>query len=269
MSHHSSTVSARVAPRRALRLALAALVPLVLFAACLPSVAPATGIPVVAGNRRVLFVGNSLTYYNDLPAMVQSLARSAGDTALRTAVIAEPDFALEDHYYVGTVQKTLERSDWEFVVLQQGTSALPASQAHLRSWTTQFAPLIRAAGAEPVLYQVWPMTSRRFDAEAAVTSYFNAAVAVQGIFAPAGDAFTDALALDPDVDVYAGDGLHPSQRGTYVAAVVILSRLNGTAPESLPPRIPGASTDTATVRLLQRAAAMALARHPATPTIYR
>lgn len=239
---------------------------LLLVAACLPAVGPSTRTPEVAGDRRVLFVGNSLTYSNDLPEMVQALARAAGDTALRTESIAEPNFALEDHYYVGTVQRTLERSDWEFVVLQQGTSALPASQVHLRSWTVQFAPFIREAGAEPVLYQVWPMTARRFDADAAVTSYFNAAVAVRGIFAPAGDAFTDALTLDPSIGVYSSDGFHPSRRGTYVAALVLLSRLIDVHPESLPPRIPGESTDTTIVRRLQRAAAMALARHPARPT---
>lgn len=250
-------------PRTALAIAAAA----VLLAGCLPMAGPSRHVPVVAGNRRVLFVGNSLTYANGLPAMVQTLARAAGDTALRTASIAEPDFALEDHYYVGTVQRTLERSDWEYVVLQQGTSALPASQQHLRAWTLQFAPLIRAAGAAPVLYQVWPMLSRRFDADAAVTSYLNAAIAVEGIFAPAGDAFTDALALDPDIGVYSSDGLHPSRRGTYVAALVILSRLTGVDPLSLPPTIPGGSTDSATVRLLQRAAVSALERHPARPVV--
>lgn len=248
---------------------LVAPIVLVLLAACLPALGPSQEVPSLRGNRRVLFVGNSLTYSNDLPGMVQTLARTAGDTALRTASIAEPDFALEDHYYVGVVQKTLERSRWEWVVMQQGTSALPESQINLRSFTEQFAPLIRAAGAEPVLYQVWPMTSRRFDAEAAVTSYHNAAVAVSGVFAPAGDAFTDALGIDPGIGVYAGDGLHPSRRGTYVAALVILARLIDVNPESLPPTIPGAPTDTVVVRQLQRAAAMALARHPARPTVYR
>lgn len=242
---------------------------LVLLAACLPALGPSQSIPRVAGNRRVLFVGNSLTYYNDLPGMVQTLARAAGDTALRTASIAEPDFALEDHYNVGVVQKALERSGWEWVVMQQGTSALPESQQYLRSFAQQFAPLIRAAGAEPMLYQVWPMTSRRFDAEAAVTSYYNAAVAVSGVFAPAGDAFTDALGLDTGIGVYSDDGLHPTRRGTYVAALVILARLIDVNPESLPPVIPGASTDSTVVRQLQRAAAMALARHPARPTVYR
>ncbi len=252
---------------RSPRLASAAL--LLLVAACLPTLGPSQAVPRLVGDRRVLFVGNSLTYTNDLPGMVQTLARAAGDTALRTASIAEPDFSLEDHYVVGVVQKALDRSDWEWVVLQQGTSALPASQQYLRSFTEQFAPLIRAAGAEPVLYQVWPTTARRFDADAAVTSYFNAAVAVGGVFAPAGDAFTDALGLDAGIGVYSADGLHPSRRGTYVAALVILGRLIGVAPESLPPTIPGAPTDPEVVRQLQRAAAMALARHPARPTVYR
>lgn len=242
---------------------------LLLLAACLPALGPSGTIPRVSGDRRVLFVGNSLTYSNDLPGMVQTLARAAGDTALRTASIAEPDFALEDHYNVGVVQQSLDRSDWEWVVMQQGTSALPESQRNLRSFAQQFAPLIRAAGAEPVLYQVWPVTSRRFDADAAITSYHNAAVAVSGVFAPAGDAFTDALGLDPGIGVYSADGLHPSRRGTYVAALVILARLTDVNPESLPPTIPGTSTDTAVVRRLQRAAAMALARHAARPTVSR
>lgn len=238
-------------------------------AACLPAIGPSQHIPSVRGTRRVLFVGNSLTYSNDLPSMVQSLARLAGDSELRTGAIAEPDFALEDHWNVGVVQRALERQDWEFVVMQQGTSAQPLSQVNLRSFTEAFAPLIRAAGAEPVLYQVWPTWDRRIDADAAVTSYHNAAVAVGGIFAPAGDAWTDALTADGAIGVYSDDGLHPTRRGSYLAALVILSRLIDVHPESLPPRIPGASTDSTTVRALQRAAAAALARHPARPTVLR
>lgn len=83
---------------------------LVLLGASLPAVGPSTKILQLTGGRRVLFVGNSLTYHNDLPATVRSLARTAGDTALRTASIAEPDFSLEDHYLTGTVQEALECS---------------------------------------------------------------------------------------------------------------------------------------------------------------
>ena len=173
------------------------------------------GIPHLVGNRRVLCVGNSHTYVNDLPGMVQ---------------------------------------------------ALPESQVNLKFFTEQFDPLVRAAGATPVLYQIWPMWSRRFDADAALTSYCNAAAAVNGILAPASDGFTAALAEDPRIAVYSGDGLHASRRGTYVAALTIIARLLEIEPESLPPRIPGGSEDSLTVRILQRAARTALARSPARPT---
>lgn len=44
---------------------------------------------------RVLFIGNSLTDANDLPAMVCALARSAGRQAICESV-AKPDYALEE-----------------------------------------------------------------------------------------------------------------------------------------------------------------------------
>ncbi len=223
-------------------------------------------VPRLVGDRRVLFIGNSHTYTNDLPGMVQALARAAGDTALRTTSITAGGVSLEDHMAMGDAPRALQQSQWEWVVLQQGTTAANESQLHLAAWAGQFDPLIRGAGAEPVLYQIWPHVTRRFDADAAVRSYYNAAVEVEGIFAPAGDAFTDALTLDAGIGVYSPDGLHASRRGTYLAAIVILARLTGVDPETLPATIPGASEDAAVVRQLQRAAAMALARHPARPT---
>ena len=237
--------------------------------ACEGIFSPNPGVPRAAGNRRVLFIGNSHTYTNDLPGMVQALAREVGDTALRTAEVAEANFALEDHMFVGAARSALRESQWEWVVLQQGTSALPESQAHLEFWTREFHPLIAQAGAIPVLYQIWPMASRRFDADAALTSYWNAAAAVGGVLAPAGDGFTAALAADPTIGVYSSDGLHASRRGTYVAALTIVARILEIDPESLPPRIPGAGEDSLVVRALQRAANVALGRSPARPTAPR
>jgi len=234
--------------------------------ACINGLGPGNKIPSLVGNRRVLFVGNSHTYANDLPKMLQRLARLAGDTALRTASVAYPNYALEDHYYVQEAPLALEQSSWEFVVMQQGTSAADESQVHLAYWAKQFDPLVRAAGAEPVLYQIWPHASQRYLADAALKSYHNATVEVLGIFAPAGDAFTAALEESVFAGVYAADGLHASPRGTYLAALVLLSRLTDVAPLSLPPTIPGYSDDTAFVRVLQRAATTALDRNPARPT---
>jgi hypothetical protein len=242
----------------------------VLAAACLPPAGLGFGdIPRLVGSRRVLFIGNSHTYQNDLPGMLVALARASGDTALRAAAVAYPNFALQDHFLQEDATKALTRSNWEFVVLQQGTSALPESQVDLIFWAERFDPVIRAAGAEPVMYQIWPLASQRYNADASLTSYYNAAAAIGAIHAPAGDAFTAALDSAPGIGVYHFDGLHASHRGTYLAALVILTRLGGAEPLTLPPTIPGFAEDTAIVRLLQRAATEALSRTEARPTTPR
>jgi hypothetical protein len=197
--------------------------------------------------------------------MVQALARLAGNTELRTAKIAFPAFALEDHAYEGTALAALRGSDWEYVVMQQGTSAAPASQNHLRAWASWWYPHILQANAEPVMYQIWPDVTRRIDAAAALESYTGAAVAIEAILAPAGDGFTAALDSNATIGVYSSDGLHASRRGAYLAALTILGRLIEVNVESLPPVIPGSSEPETVVRELQRAAAIALARNPARP----
>lgn len=248
-----------------------AVIPLALcapfVAGCLELLEPDREPPRLPGTRNILFVGNSHTYTNDLPRMVRDLARSMGDTALRVASVAEANYALSDHYATGVVHAALAGSSWRWVVLQQGTSALPESQQHLQTWARAWAPHIRTAGAEPVLYQIWPSTSRRFDAAAALASYASAATVVEGILAPAGDAFTMAMAAEPPLNPYSGDGLHANREGTYLAALVLMERMLGIAPESLPPRIPGGAADSLRVRRLQAAARAALERTPARPTI--
>lgn len=240
-----------------------------LTAGCLGQSGPTTpNFP--DGKTRVLFIGNSLTYFNDLPGMVAAVARLAGDTSIATASVAFPDYALEDHWNEGTAGKILAQSRWEFVVMQQGPSSLPENQANLATWTGRFGPVIREAGAEPVLYMVWPSATRSGDFPGVLAAYRNAAAAVGGRFAPAGDAWLAAWAEDPATALYGGDGFHPSPLGTYLAALVIVGRITAIDPVALPPTIPNGiggplAVPASTVRLLQRAARTALDRNPARP----
>ena len=93
-----------------------------------------TNDPPVGPGRvgtRVLFIGNSLTYTNDLPAMVRVMGESAG-TPLVTGMVAEPGMSLEDHWSRGGARAAVASGRWDVVVLQQGPSALPSSRENLR-----------------------------------------------------------------------------------------------------------------------------------------
>ena len=88
---------------------------------------------------RVLFVGNSYLYHNDLPRQVQVLAAERG-MVVETVLLAEPDYSLSDHLRQRRLDPLLEQP-WDWVVLQ------PVSYTHLDVYKRQspgIAPLVIA-----------------------------------------------------------------------------------------------------------------------------
>jgi hypothetical protein len=121
--------------------------------------------------QRVLFIGNSLTYTNNLPRIVEAVFAGAGATA-STEMVAMPGISLFDHWYSPRreAEKAVARGGWSTVVMQQGPSAQPESRRDLRSSVKRFAKFIAAAGARPALFCVWPQQSRPEDFDAVIDS---------------------------------------------------------------------------------------------------
>ena len=221
---------------------------------------------------RVLFIGNSLTYVNDLPAMIEAVAAQAGLKGRITCrAVALPDFGLEEHWNDGRAIRALQQERWTEVVLQQGPSSLPESEAVLRTYTKKFAVEARARGAAVALYSVWPSLSRLASLEAVTLSYTRAAADVDGALVPVGAGWRAAWRRDPTLLLYGPDNFHPSPLGTYLAALMFFEHLTGRSPVGLPD--PSLSKDralrdvrvtAAQLRILQEAAAEANAAvtHP-------
>ena len=184
--------------------------------------------PVAPGGvgTRVLFIGNSLTYTNDLPAMVRVMGESAG-TPLVTGMVAEAGMSLEDHWSRGGARAAVASGRWDVVVLQQGPSALASSRENLREWAVRWAAAIREAGATPVVYMPWPESYRMSAFDSVSMSYRLAAEVTGSPLVPGGEAWQAAWRRDPTLALYGGDGFHPSRLGTYVVAVAAWSRLTG------------------------------------------
>jgi hypothetical protein len=239
----------RAAPSRVLLPALAAVVAALTGAASLPA-APAEPL-------RVLFVGNSLTATNDLPSEVASLAKSTG-RAIETGSVVADGFSLEDHWNSSDAPKEVLTGDWDVVVLQQGPSALPESQAHLKLWAQRFTALARRGGTRAGLLTVWPESYRRSALGAVIASYRNAAKASGAELYPAGDAWRRAWACDLSLALYGSDGFHPSRLGTYLAALVVYGRLFKSP--LLTPALQPEGVSARTARTLQASAALSLGR---------
>ena len=77
------------------------LLPMLLLGACILDPDPKEETePFGDADLSVLFVGNSLTYTNDMPVMLQAIAEAAGKSFEYRSLTA-PNFSLEDHWVRG------------------------------------------------------------------------------------------------------------------------------------------------------------------------
>jgi len=212
---------------------------------------------------RVLFIGNSLTATNDLPAVVATLAKALGPSEIEYRTIAPGGTSLEDHWNAGEVPQVLASGDWDAIVMQQGPSALAESQVNLREWAVRFADAARARGVRPALLTVWPEQDRSEAFPGVIQSYANAARAADAELYPAGVAWKAAWRRNYRLPLYGPDRFHPSTLGTYLTALVVLAGLTDEPPIDLPFRIdrPGFELEVSAARakVLAAAAAEALA----------
>jgi hypothetical protein len=227
-----------------------------------------TGAADDAPAGAILFIGNSLTYANDLPAMVRRVAEAAGGE-LRVGMAAGPDLALIDHTTGATDAVTrISSGRWDVVVLQQGPTPAGICRDTLVMAAMRLAPAIRRAGGRPALFLPWTRQAYTGPLDEIAESATLAARAVGGLVLPVGVAWRKALEADPSLPLYARDGYHPAPAGTLLTALTIYDRVVGgdasaIAPKALEP-LPAGLTP-ARLRVLLTAAHAASREWPADP----
>lgn len=186
------------------------------------------------GEFRVLFVGNSLTYYNDVPAMFASIHRKAHPRQnLQTALLAAPGGSLRERLNDGGLERVLQQGGFDIVVLQDGGGwPLCADQDHRcpdsESALQAAATLVRHQDARPIWYATWqrlPAAQKALSSRVeTVSRHLDIEVADSGATMFAVD--------DPTVHgrLLLPDG-HPTDLGSWLVA----SALYAAVEQALPP----------------------------------
>ena len=214
----------------------------------------AAAMPAAAEPLRILFVGNSLTAANSLPATVCRLAVVAGKEA-SCETLTRDGYSLADHLGAGEAAQRIRDGHFDIVVLQQGPSARPESRVELRQTARDFDDLIRASGARPAMYGVWPAKQHDFNFNDSVLSYQIAAEDIDAMLFAAGAAWQRAWKRDRHLKLYGPDDFHPSPAGSYLAALVIYRGIFGELPEKFAkPDVARAGITEKQLRVLMEAA---------------
>jgi hypothetical protein len=217
-----------------------------------------TGPRVSGSGRKLLFIGNSHTYVNDVPGMLQALAAAAGPEPLAVATDAPANFALIDHVNADA-PRDIARESWSIVIMQQGWTPAGACRDTLRLAATMLAAEAKKVNARVAMYQVWTPVDRPSHLPGTIRSYELTADDTEGLLFPAAMAFRKALQRDPSLSLYA-DGMHASREGSYLVALVMYATIFERTPVGLPRSFVTLSGDrteisASTAATLQEAAA--------------
>ena len=197
-----------------------------------------------AGGLRILFIGNSHTFTNDLPGTFAELAR-AGGHEISVDSSAKGGYTLEQHVADGDTQDKLNSGPWDFVILQESTVVFEQESernARMAPAVRTLAESIEKAGGQTVLVMMWA-TSRAINqdelerfAEAqtqAAASTLEIAEDVDGLIAPVGIAWENALRQRPELKLWRYDRVHATQEGTYLMACVLYATIYRQSPVGL------------------------------------
>jgi len=226
------------------------------------SVAAAPASPL-----NVLFVGNSYTSVNDLPAVFAKVAEGAGFAAPRVTVYAPGGQTLVGHCRDTALLRLLDQP-YDVIVLQEQSQipAMSANNAALRrssldacQWLNDYIQA-RHSGTKIVLYETWARHASAWKNPSDVAGlgrspeemqarlghwYAEAARRIGARVAPVGEAWALNYRGSQPALLHGPDFSHPSPAGTYLTALVLVGVIYDTAAET---RFPGPFTAAAPAR---------------------
>jgi hypothetical protein len=204
---------------------------------------PPEPTPSAEPPKKILFIGNSVLYYND--GVEHHLAQLAGSADPPIAIKAESSTrggsSLEGLWKFTKSAERIQNGAHDIVVLQgdiQLSTAWKESESvdSFFEYARLFDAEIKESGAETVLYMAWPFEDRFIKPityEELVRAHREIAAELGADVAPVALAMRRSAEERPDLDMIGSDGIHPSIYGTYLAANVVYATIYGESPEGL------------------------------------
>ena len=190
--------------------------------------------PPPTDSLRVLFIGNSYTYVNDLPVQIQRLAASS-ENALPLVVntVAPGGSTLERSWEQGRARRLIQLGGWSHVVLQEQSTRPMDDRETFLAYARLFDAEIKRVGAQTVFYMTWARQHLPETQAALTEAYRAAAEELDAVVAPVGLAWERVIQQDASLALHHEDRSHPLPTGSYLAACVFFATLYGESPEGL------------------------------------
>ncbi len=204
--------------------------------------------PAVSQRPKILFVGNSHTFYNHLSRIfvniVDAMGRKSDVYELSQGYYTLKRFSDTEDKAGIMLDQVLSKQKWELVVLQENTSMVlsPSPEEEMYPYARALDEKIKAAGGQTAFLMTWAPKNgikdgirkkSMEDTQMQIAArYMAISDELDSLVIPAGAGFVRCQEAYPEIELWDNDGQHPSPEGSYLTACVIYATIFRESPEN-------------------------------------
>jgi hypothetical protein len=167
----------------------------------------------------VLFLGNSHTFVNFVPAILHDLFNEIGIEA-NCVMLTQGGQCLDFHAGQINTKYNVLHGNYDYVILQ-GKATNFNAELYLENGKQIYDKYISKTATKPITYMVWSNRGKKHEQAAITNANIELAKYMNGAIAPAGTVWQKLLRSRPAPELYQEDGNHATPNGSYLAATCI------------------------------------------------
>ncbi|MBR5701373.1 MAG: hypothetical protein IKX47_02815 [Oscillospiraceae bacterium] len=183
---------------------------------------------------KVLFIGNSHTFFNDMPLTFARLWEAGTGERISPVLLCHPGMGFDYHvkeYFESRFN--LLFGGFDYCILQQKAHPFSDTREDLAAGK-RLAELAKAGNVKPVFALTWAEKAYPEHQEQMNVFHEELCRETGALLSPVGRIWQDLLRQDPDFPLYWQDGEHASVYGDYLIACTHYRLLSGKSCNGLP-----------------------------------
>ena len=186
--------------------------------------------------KKILFIGNSHTYMNDMPELFRQMFEDAMGEPCEVFMLAYSGRSLkwhmEEEYF--SERFNILHGGYDYCVIQEQAHPMPLEKDTVK-YAGKIIELCMQVGTKPVIFETWARKKRPASQAAMNRRYREISQDQKVLLAPVGEVWEKAkyaLKEIPDSDLYYTDGAHASAVGDYLIVMVLTKTITGKLPKA-------------------------------------
>ncbi|MBQ9035891.1 MAG: hypothetical protein IJ115_00300 [Erysipelotrichaceae bacterium] len=182
---------------------------------------------------KVLFVGNSHTFFNDMPELFAQFVEKTTGEKPEVVMLAYGgrDYKWHRKEYFA-IRFNLMYGNYDYCVLQQAAHPYPPKEETLE-YGGMLIELCKKYGVKPIVYMTW--AEKRFpeNQQKMIDTCSLLAKEHDALLAPVGTVWQKVQQSHPEIELYFKDGEHAGPYGDFLIASVFCKLLTGKVSEEV------------------------------------